>query len=100
MNGAVPEGSRKSLNPMLGGRASPRVDGAVAAYLEIAEKAGLDPAQMAVAWTLTRPFPCLPIIGATTLAQLRTILPAADLRLPEDVLKAIAAAHRAHPMPY
>jgi len=100
MNGAVPEGSRKSLNPMLGGRVSPRVDGAVAAYLAIAAEAGLDPVQMAVAWTLTRPFPCLPIFGATTLAQLRTILPAADLVLSGDVLKAIAAAHRANPMPY
>ena len=41
--GAVPEGSRKSLSPGLGGRDSARVDGAVSAYLEIAQKHGLDP---------------------------------------------------------
>ena len=53
----TPPGSRRSLNPELGGRITPRVWGAVSAYLEIAEAAALDPAQMAIAWTLTRPFP-------------------------------------------
>lgn len=96
----IPPGSRRAANPGLGGRVTPRVWGAVAAYLDIAAKAGLDSAQMAVAWTLTRPFPVVPIIGATTLPQLENVLKAADLRLPEDVMTAIAAAHRAHPMPY
>lgn len=98
--GAVPDGSRKSLNPTMGGRASSRVDAAVAAYMGVAAAAGLDPVRMAVAWTLCRPFPCLPIIGATTLAQLENMLPAADLVLAPDVLAALADAHRAHPMPY
>ena len=96
----IPEGSRRAINPALGGRVSPRVWEAVSAYLRIAHEAGLDPVRMALAWTLTRPFPVVPIIGATTLAQLDHLLPAAEMTLSADVLAAIAAAHRAHPMPY
>ncbi|MCB2136609.1 MAG: aldo/keto reductase [Rhodobacteraceae bacterium] len=98
--GAIPAGSRRTLNENLSGRITDRVGPAVAAYLDIAKGAGLDPVHMALAWTLTRPFPIIPILGATTLSQLELALGAADLRLPDDVLAAIGAAHKAHPMPY
>jgi aryl-alcohol dehydrogenase-like predicted oxidoreductase len=96
----TPEGSRRSRNPELGGRITPRVWEAVSSYLGIATHHGLDPAQMALAWTLTRPFPLIPIFGATTTAQLEIALGAADLALSPEVLAEIEAAHRAHPMPY
>lgn len=96
----TPPKSRRSLNPTLSRRITPRVFGAVDAYLKIAREAGLDPAQMANAWVLTRPVQSLPIIGATTAAQLDLALAAADLHLPPDVLVAIEAAHKAHPLPY
>lgn len=96
----IPEGSRRSIVPELGGRVSPRVWEAVAAYLGIATRHGLDPAQMAIAWTLTRPFPIMPIFGATTLGQLEVALGAEDVTLSQEVLAEIAAAHKAHPMPY
>ncbi len=98
--GAVPAGSRMSLTPNLGGRVSERVWAAVDAYLDIAKRHGLDPSQMAIAWCLTRPFPVIPIFGATTEAQLKTALGASDINLNQDVLDEIDAAHRAHPMPY
>lgn len=96
----IPAGSRRELNEALSGRITPRVWEAVSAYLGIAARAGLDPAQMALAWTLTRPFPIVPILGATTVDQLEIALGAADLTLSEAVLDEIAAAHKAHPMPY
>ncbi|WP_299419417.1 aldo/keto reductase [uncultured Shimia sp.] len=99
-DGATPDGSRKSINGNLGGRVSPRVFDAVQAYLDIAEKHGLDPVHMAMAFTLQRPFMCTSIFGATTVEQLERILAGADLRLSAEVLKDISAAHRAHPMPY
>lgn len=99
-NGAVPSGSRMSLNDTLGGRRSPRAFEAVDAYLAIAAKHGLDPTQMALAWCKTRPFMGSVIFGSTTLAQLEVCLGAAELELSEDVLKDISEAHRAHPMPY
>ena len=99
-NGAVPDGSRKSISPELGGRQSDRVEGAVAAYLDIAQRHGLDPVHMALAWCRTRPFMCSSIFGATTLPQLEHILTSVDVSLSDEVLDEITAAHKAHPMPY
>ena len=96
----TPEGSRRARTPDLGGRISPRVWEAVSSYLGIAARHGLDPVQMALARTRTRPFPVIPILGATTLAQLEVALGAAGLTLSAEVLDEIAAAHKAHPMPY
>lgn len=96
----TPEGSRRERSPDLGGRITPRVWEAVAAYLGIAQRHGLDPAQMAIAWILTRPFPVIPIVGASSTRQLELALNATDLSLSEAVKADIAAAHRAHPQPF
>lgn len=96
----TPEGSRRSHTPELGGRITPFVFEAVAAYLGIAAHHHIDPCQMAIAWCLTRPFPVIPIIGATTAMQLASNIAAADLVLPAEVLADIGAAHRAYPAPY
>ncbi|MEL7106746.1 MAG: aldo/keto reductase [Pseudomonadota bacterium] len=99
-NGAIPPGSRKAVSNSASGRDTPRVYPAVDAYLAIAEKHGLDPVVMSLAWCWSRPFRTIPIFGATTLAQLETALHAADVTLSDEVLAEIDAAHRAHPMPY
>lgn len=96
----VPQKSRMSLNPEMGGRKTDRVFEAVAAYLDIAKRHGLDPSQMALAWCKTRPFMGSIIFGSTTMEQLECCLGAADLTLSEEVLAEIDAAHRQHPMPY
>jgi aryl-alcohol dehydrogenase-like predicted oxidoreductase len=96
----TPEGTRRSFTPDLGGRITPQVFPAVAAYLGVAARHGLDPCQMAIAFCLARPFPCIPIVGATSLDQLATNLGAAGLRLSEEVAGEIAATHRAYPAPY
>ena len=96
----TPAGSRRSLNGNLSGRITPRVFPATAAYLAIAARHGLDPCQMAIAFCLQRPFAVVPIIGATSLAQLAVNLGAVDVVLPPEVLAEIDAAHRAHPQPY
>lgn len=98
--GAVPEGSRRSIVRELGGRSNPRAFEVADVYVGIARAAGLDPVTMAIAWTLSRPFPIVPIIGATSVAQLDAALAAAGVTLPQDVLKAIEKAHHAHPMPF
>ena len=96
----IPDGSRRSLNPDLSGRVTPQVFPAVAAYLGVAARHGLDPCQMAIAFCRTRPFPTIPIIGATTPEQLRTNIGAAGITLSSEVLEDIAETHRAHPRPY
>jgi aryl-alcohol dehydrogenase-like predicted oxidoreductase len=96
----TPEGSRRERSPDLGGRITPRVWEAVSAYLGIAARHGLDPAQMAIAWILTRPFPVIPIVGATSTEQLGIALGAGKLALSDEVKAEIAAAHKAHPYPF
>lgn len=98
--GAVPDASRMSLNPDMGGRKTDRAFAAVQAYLDIAARHGLDPAQMALAWCMTRPFMCSVIFGATSLDQLEVAIGAADVTLTDTVLDEITRAHRDHPMPY
>ncbi|MEM9343124.1 MAG: aldo/keto reductase [Pseudomonadota bacterium] len=98
--GAIPPGSRMSVTKDLGGRVTERVFPAVDAYLKIANEHGLDPSQMAFAWTMTRPFHCVPIFGATTPKQLEVALGSADLALSDEVLQAIDAVNRAQSNPY
>jgi aryl-alcohol dehydrogenase-like predicted oxidoreductase len=96
----TPEPSRRAVNPDLGGRITPRVFAAVSGYLGLAQEAGLDPVQMALAWTRTRHFVTIPIIGATTADQLAQQLPAMEMTLSPDLLRAIDTMQRAHPMPF
>ncbi|PRX38273.1 Predicted oxidoreductase [Meinhardsimonia xiamenensis] len=96
----TPPNTRRAVEPTLNGRVSPRVWPAVDAYRAIAEAHGLDVNAMALAWTLTRPFVGASIFGASTDEQLETALSAAELELSDEVLAAIAEAHKAHPMPF
>ncbi len=98
--GAVPAGSRMTINTDLGGRRGERAFAAVEAYLEIARRHGLDPVQMALAWLRTRPFIATAIFGASDMAQLERALGSVEVELSPEVLGEIEAAHRAHPMPY
>lgn len=98
--GAVPEGSRMSINAEMGGRKSDRIFDAVEAYLQVARDFNLDPVHMAFAWSARRPFVASSIIGATTLAQLQHGLGAVDVDLTPELLTALDAAHKLHPMPY
>lgn len=98
-DGAIPEGSRRSLNEVLGGRWSEHSVPVLEKYLAIAGKHGLDPAQMALAFCLTRPFMMSVIIGATTMDQLKTNIGAAGVTLSEDVMADIFEVYRKHPIP-
>ncbi len=99
-NGVIPPGSRRTIGPELGGRVNDRVFPIIDLYLEVANKHGLDPAQMAIAWCLTRPFPVIPIFGATTEAQLQTAIGADGVQLSAEVLAELDAVNRANPHPF
>ncbi len=99
-NDQIPEGSRMSINPDLGGRKTPRAFQAAEGYLKIAKKYGLDPSQMALAFCLTRPFMTSVIFGATHLSQLENAMKASDLRLNQEVRNDIDIMHAACPMPF
>lgn len=99
-DGKIPEGSRRSIGPELGGRVTERLWPAAQAYLDLAADHGLDPVHMALAWQNTRPFSVSAIFGATTTDQLAHILAGKDVKLSEEVIAAVDQVHRAHPMPY
>jgi len=96
----TPPKTRRAAEATLGGRISDRIWPAIKAYGKVADKHGLDVNQMALAWTLTRPFVSSSIFGATTDAQMETALGGADLVLSDELLEDIATTHKAHPMPF
>lgn len=95
----TPEGSRRALNANMGGRINAHLWGALDSYMAVAEKHGLDPCQMALAWCQTRPFLGSAIFGATKPWQLELALGSVDLTLSEEVLVDLQAVYRAHPAP-
>ena len=95
--GVRPAGSRGALNPNLSGRINPWSEPAVAAYLALARRHGLDPAQMALAFCASRPFMASVLVGATSIEQLSNNLDAALLTLSPEVMADIAAIRRDYP---
>ena len=94
--GALPQGSRKQLFNRMGRYETPGAGPAIEAYLDLAGEAGLDPAQMALAFVASRPFVTATIIGATTLAQLKTDIASLDVRVTPDLEEWIDAIHFRH----
>jgi aryl-alcohol dehydrogenase-like predicted oxidoreductase len=97
--GALPPGSRKTLFDRLGRYEKGNGPRAISTYVALARRHGLDPAQMAIAFTLSRPFVASAIIGATTLDQLRIDIDAGELTLPDEVLADIEQIHLDYPNP-
>lgn len=106
LGGVMPEGSRAAVDIAHGGqgnlgdRRTPQTERAVADYVALARDAGLDPVHMAIAWLRTRPFAVIPIIGATTLAQLDHLIAGLDIRLSADLLARIERIRRDNPLPF
>lgn len=93
-DGALPAGARKTLFNKMQRYEHPRALQAFDAYFDLARDAGLDPAQMAIAFAKSRGFMTSVIIGSTNLEQLKTDVEAADLVLSEDVLARIDELHQ------
>ena len=96
----IPKGSRRDYVVDLGGRISETLWPALDAYLDIAAKHNINPAQMALAWAQSRPFMTSTIFGATTLDQLKTAIGAADIILSPNIMEDIASTYRRFPMPF
>jgi aryl-alcohol dehydrogenase-like predicted oxidoreductase len=93
-HGNLPDGSRKQLFNRMQRYETPAAGAAIEAYLNLAEQAGLDAAQMALAFVNSRPFVTSNIIGATTIEQLKINIASAELILTEDVEQRINAIHQ------
>jgi aryl-alcohol dehydrogenase-like predicted oxidoreductase len=101
LGGHRPEGARLSLYTRFSRYASKRGQEATQAYVDLARRHGLSPAQMALAYVTGRDFVTSNIIGATTAEQLQENISSASLRLDDQVLADIEDLHAefTHPCP-
>jgi aryl-alcohol dehydrogenase-like predicted oxidoreductase len=97
--GALPSGSRKLLFDRLGRYEVGNGPQAISTYVALAKRHGLDPAQMAIAFAVSRPFVTSVILGATTLAQLKTDIDGGLGKLDPEVLSDIEKIHLTYPNP-
>lgn len=63
---------------------------------KVAASRGVEMAEVALAWLLSRPVVTAPIIGATKLAHLETAIRALDLSLTNDEIAALESPYRPH----
>lgn len=100
LGGKVPKGSRFDYSDRNHPRYNPpNAQPGIKAYVELARKYNMDPAQLAIAFTLSRPYVASSIIGATSVEQLKTDIGAADLVLTSELLKEIEEIYKQYPDP-
>jgi aryl-alcohol dehydrogenase (NADP+) len=68
----------------------------VARTLEVAERLGTSPAQVALAWDLANPAVTAPIVGATKSQHLADAIAAVDLDLADEDIAALEEPYRPH----
>jgi len=64
----------------------------------VAGERGLPPAQVALAWLLSKPAVSAPIVGATKLRHLEDAIAAVDLALSDEEVVRLEAPYRPHPV--
>jgi aryl-alcohol dehydrogenase-like predicted oxidoreductase len=71
----------------------PGEDAIVQAVRRVAEGRGVSPAEVALAWLLSREGVTAPIVGATKLEHLEAAVRAVDLKLTDEEVKAVEAPY-------
>ncbi|MBF0429702.1 MAG: NADP(H)-dependent aldo-keto reductase [Fibrobacteria bacterium] len=100
LKGQKPSGSRMdNFKGHFVRYASDQATSATAKYVKLAERTGLKPAQMALAFVLSRPYVTSAIIGATSLGQLNENIKSKDVEISEELFKKLDAIHLDHPNP-
>lgn len=104
-NGQIPEGTRwdheKRVRDSFDSfRNVPPAHRAVADYMAVAKKHGLDVCQMALKFVDRQSFVTSTIIGATKMEQLKSNIDAFDLSLSDDVMREIEQVYQSNPIPY
>ncbi|UZF91173.1 aldo/keto reductase [Bosea sp. NBC_00550] len=94
LDGARPAGARTTLFDRGQRYEGAGAEDAIRRYIALAREAGLDPAQMALAFVNSRSFVTSNIIGATSMEQLKTDIASIDVKLTADVEAKIDAIHQ------
>ena len=75
---------------------SPSDNEVIAAVRYVAAEADAKPAEVALAWLLSKPGVVAPIIGATKVEHLETAVRALDVKLSDEQVKVLEAPYRPH----
>jgi 1-deoxyxylulose-5-phosphate synthase len=70
----------------------------IGALRSLAEARSVPPAQIALAWLLSKPAVAAPIVGATKLSHLDDAIAAIDLSLSDDEIQQLESQYRPHPV--
>jgi aryl-alcohol dehydrogenase-like predicted oxidoreductase len=76
----------------------PSDDEVVAAVGKVAAARGVPPAQVSLAWLLSKPAVAAPIVGATKPGHLESAVAALDIALTAEEIAALEAPYRPHPV--
>jgi len=101
LDGARPPNTRTTLFNRGQRYELPGTDEAIRDYVALARELGVDPAVLANAFVLSRPFVTASIIGATTMDQLKLALSSVEIRITPEIEAKIDAIHqrRGNPAP-
>ena len=99
LNHQRPERARLTLFPYFDRYSAAPAREATRAYVDIAHRYRIDPAQMAIAYVCGREFCATTIVGATSLEQLEADIDACRLELLPELLQEIDDIHRRWPNP-
>ncbi len=99
LNGAKPAGARNTLFTRFNRYSGQQTQRAIAEYVALAKKHGLDPSQMALAFVRQQPFVASTLLGATSVEQLKTNIDSFNLVLDEEVLQALEEIHTRFTIP-
>jgi aryl-alcohol dehydrogenase-like predicted oxidoreductase len=94
LDGARPAGARTTLFDRGQRYQTDGAEAAIKRYIALAHDAGLDPAQMALAFVNSRSFVTANIIGATSMEQLKTDIASIDVKLSPELEAGIDAIHQ------
>lgn len=101
LDGKMPEGSRWTFSQRNGiFRDTPAANKAVRAYMQVAEKHGYTPCQLALAWCDQVDGVTSTIIGATSLEQLKEDIDAFSKPLSDEAISDINLVFKKYPMPF
>lgn len=93
MNEQKPDGARLTRFPYFQRYTGGKAETATQRYVNIAREQGLDPAQMALAFVNQQPFVTSNIIGATTMAQLKSNIESINIKLSHEIITRIDKVH-------
>jgi len=99
LNGERPHAARLTLFDSYTRYSGARGLEATAAYVEIADKYGINPAQMALAFIRQQPFVTSTIIGATNMGQLTDNISSHGVELSHECISDIENVHNNNPNP-